>query len=153
MGYIEANLLPGEEIMYKTRLHPVVYLSAIVWFVLGLLVILFTPWGSFFSFAGVFLWLIAVLDGVTAWVRISNSEFAITNRRVLIKTGWISRRSLELLLAKIEGIGVDQGVLGRMLNFGSIVVRGTGGTKEPFKNIRAPLEFRRQVQERIPLGP
>jgi uncharacterized membrane protein YdbT with pleckstrin-like domain len=153
MGYIEANLLPGEEIMYKTRLHPVVYLSAIVWFVLGLLVILFTPWGSFVSFAGVFLWLIAVLDGVTAWVRISNSEFAITNRRVLIKTGWISRRSLELLLAKIEGIGVDQGVLGRMLNFGSIVVRGTGGTKEPFKNIRAPLEFRRQVQERIPLGP
>lgn len=153
MGYIESNLLPGEEVVYKARLHPIVYFSAIFWLLVGLVLIVFAPWVSIGTLLGVFLWLVAALEAFSAWLRIANSEFAVTNRRVLIKTGWISRRSLELILAKIEGIGVEQGGFGRIFNFGTIVVRGTGGTKEPFKNIRAPLEFRREVQERIPLGP
>lgn len=64
--------------------------------------------------------------------------------------GFIRRHSLELLLTKVEGIGVDQSILGRLLRFGTIIVTGTGGTKENFKNISQPMEFRKQVQAKVP---
>jgi uncharacterized membrane protein YdbT with pleckstrin-like domain len=80
------------------------------------------------------------------WIRASSSEFAITNKRVLIKVGLVRRHSLELLLQKVEGIGVDQSILGRILGYGTITVSGVGGTKEAFRMISSPLEFRRQVQ-------
>ena len=79
----------------------------------------------------------------------ANSEFAVTNKRVLIKTGWIRRHSLEILLSKIEGIRVEQDVLGRMWDYGTIVVSGTGGSKEPFHRIAEPMLFRRRVQDQI----
>jgi uncharacterized membrane protein YdbT with pleckstrin-like domain len=76
-------------------------------------------------------------------------EMGVTNKRVITKSGILSRRTLELLLTKVESIGVEEGILGRMLGYGTVVVRGTGGTPEPFKNIAHPLEFRRQVQQQI----
>src|SRR5258706_11991105 len=83
------------------------------------------------------------------WRARISSEFAVTNKRVLIKVGFIRRHSLELLLQKVEGIGVDQGIWGRAVDYGTIMVTGTGGTNEPFKNIAAPLEVRKQVQSRV----
>jgi uncharacterized membrane protein YdbT with pleckstrin-like domain len=74
---------------------------------------------------------------------------AVTNRRVLIKTGMVSRRTLDLMLARVESIGVEETAFGRMLGYGSVVVRGTGGTPEPFRRIAHPQEFRRAVQEQI----
>jgi hypothetical protein len=59
----------------------------------------------------------------------------------------LRRKTIELLLPKIESVSVDQGLMGRMFDYGTIVVRGTGGTAEPFKTVRSPLEFRRQVQQ------
>jgi uncharacterized membrane protein YdbT with pleckstrin-like domain len=68
---------------------------------------------------------------------------------VLIKIGFIQRHSLEVLLHKVEGIGVNQSIFGRILGFGTITVTGTGGTKETFDLIAAPLEFRKQVQANL----
>lgn len=84
-----------------------------------------------------------------AYITHKTSEFAVTDRRVVIKVGWIQRRTLETMLNKVEGIGVDQSIMGRMLGYGTITVTGTGGTKEPFTNIANPLEFRRQVQAQV----
>lgn len=75
------------------------------------------------------------------------SEFAITNKRIIIKVGLISRRTLEMNLNKIESVNVDQGILGRILGYGTIVVIGTGGTREPFASISNPIEFRKRFQE------
>lgn len=74
---------------------------------------------------------------------------AVTNKRVSIKIGMVSRNTTEMMLTKIESIGVHQSVIGRMLNFGTIIIRGTGGTPEPFPKIGHPLEFRRQVQQQL----
>jgi len=98
---------------------------------------------------GALFLLLAILTGIASFIRYSTSEFGITNKRVLAKVGFIRRNSLEVLLSKVEGIQVNQGILGRILGFGSIVVSGTGGTKDPFHKISAPLEFRRRVQEQI----
>jgi uncharacterized membrane protein YdbT with pleckstrin-like domain len=142
MGYVENNLLPNEEITYQARLHWIIYaLPAVVFVIAVLLVLSGGGW-----IAGTVLGVIAFVLFLPPWIKASSSEFAITNRRVLIKVGLIRRHSLELLLQKVEGIGVDQGILGRILGYGTITVAGVGGTKEAFRMISNPLEFRRQVQ-------
>ena len=141
MGYIEQNLVAGETVVYRARLHWIIFL----WPIILLLIALF----SFMSRngAGGFFLIVGLIWGVSSYINSTSSEFGVTNRRVLIKVGFIRRHSLELLLPKVEGIAVDQGILGRILGYGTIIVTGTGGTKEPFRNIAAPMEFRKMVQQ------
>ena len=75
-----------------------------------------------------------------------SSEFAVTNKRVIFKLGVLTTRSVELLLPKVEGIAVTQSMAGRIFGFGAIVVSGSGGTQEPFRDIQSPLAFRQAVQ-------
>jgi uncharacterized membrane protein YdbT with pleckstrin-like domain len=77
----------------------------------------------------------------------ATDEFVITNKRVIIKTGLISRRTFEMNHSKIESVNVDQGILGRILGYGTIRIVGSGGTKEIFPRINRPLTFRKKFQE------
>ena len=76
-------------------------------------------------------------------------EFTVTSKRVVIKTGVIARKTLEMNLSRIESVNINQSILGRLLNYGSIIIIGTGGSKETFHNIKMPLEFRKQFQQLI----
>jgi uncharacterized membrane protein YdbT with pleckstrin-like domain len=117
--YVNNNLIKNEQVEFETGYH----------------------WIIFFNFRALLTLFIApMLD------RFSD-EFAITNRRVIMKTGLISRKTLEMNLSKIESVNVDQSILGRMLGYGSIKIIGTGGTTEEFRNIREPLTFRKKFQE------
>ena len=100
------------------------------------------------SFVPIFF-LIAIIWAASAFIRFKTAEFGITNKRVLVKVGFIRRTSLETLLTKVEGIQINQGIMGRILNYGTIIVKGTGGTSNPFHKIEAPFEFRKKVQEQI----
>ncbi|HME41023.1 MAG TPA: PH domain-containing protein [Steroidobacteraceae bacterium] len=142
MGYVESNLLPNEQITYRARLHGIIYgLPATV-----LAAAVLTALGGGGWIAGAAIGAVGLVLLVPPWIRSVSSEFAVTDKRVLIKVGLIRRHSIELLLQKVEGIGVDQGILGRILGYGTITVSGVGGTKEAFRMISNPLEFRRQVQ-------
>jgi uncharacterized membrane protein YdbT with pleckstrin-like domain len=143
MGYVEANLMSGEQVVHQTRLHWLMYFWPIVLTIVGLLMLLGVPK------LGVIVLALAALLGVTVFITVHNAEFAVTNKRVIMKTGWLNRRSLELLLSKIESIAVDQGVAGKLWGYGTIILSGTGGSHEPFQNITDPFEFRKQVQEQI----
>lgn len=142
MGYVDSNLLPNEQVTYRARLHRIIYLVPVC----ALIIALGVGVASGSWIAGGILAVIGLLLLVPPWIRSISSEFAVTNKRVLVKVGLIRRHSLELLLQKVEGIGVDQGILGRILGYGTITVSGTGGTREAFRMIADPLEFRRQVQ-------
>ena len=76
-----------------------------------------------------------------------SDEFAITNRRLIIKTGLISRKTFEMNLSKIESVNIEQTVLGRILGYGTIIIVGSVGTREIFPSIKNPLEFRKKFQE------
>jgi uncharacterized membrane protein YdbT with pleckstrin-like domain len=141
MGFVDRNLLPNEQVTYRARLSRVIYFFPVCLIVLAVLVAI-QGWHQT-------AWVIAALGLILLtppWIRSISSEFAVTNKRVVIKVGLVRRHSLELLLQKVEGIGVDQGILGRILDYGTITVSGTGGTREAFRTISRPLEFRRQVQ-------
>ena len=82
-----------------------------------------------------------------AWIRVRSTEIAITNRRVIAKFGFIDRHTVEINLEKVEALRVDQGVLGRMLNYGTIHITGAGTSVAPMPDIADPLVFRRKFME------
>ncbi len=161
MSYIDKSLVDGETVLYRARQHWIVLLwPALVAACIGLIGVGFLVVGvvpslrphGFSGAAGIagFLLFLAGLGllGI-AIVKRNATEIAVTSRRVLIKTGIVNRRTLELLLVRIESIGVNEPPLGRMLGFGTVILRGTGGTPEQFDRIASPLEFRKQVQSQV----
>lgn len=156
MSYVEQNLTPGEQVIYETGLHWIALFWPVFFAALFALPGLSTLLGSFTlrgeNAAGAVIaglvWLIAggvfVLLG---YLSRKATEIAVTNKRIVVKAGLLNRKTFELLLSKVESIGVEEGLMGRWLGYGSAVVRGTGGTPERFKNVVLPQEFRRQVQQ------
>ncbi|MEO8524803.1 MAG: PH domain-containing protein [Caldimonas sp.] len=146
MSYIDRNLIEGEKVVYRTRLHWLIFLWPILFTVIVLLpgawLLANGSWQQFF-----WVPLVAALFVLLPpFVRRQSSDFAVTNKRVMMKSGVFTTRSVELLLNKIEAIAVNQPLLGRMFGYGDIVVTGSGGTREAFSHIQSPLEFRRAVQ-------
>lgn len=142
--YIESRLLPDEQVLYQARLHWITLVPIPMVFFLFSLVGLTHSVGYFLSL----LWL-PLAAGVPAYITYTTSEFALTDRRVLVKVGWIRRRSLEVFLTKVESVTVDQGIEGRIFDYGTIGVTGTGGTHEAFRRIASPFEFYKGVQAQI----
>ncbi len=161
MSYIEKHLISGETIQYQTSLHRIVMLNhaglSLFFVVVGIALVVFSgstrrP-GESHSFALIWIALAAfavatVLLGVGILKR-SATEMAVTNKRVIVKMGLATRRTIEILLPRIESIAVEESALGRVLGYGTVIVRGTGGTPEVFEKIAHPLEFREQVQSQI----
>jgi uncharacterized membrane protein YdbT with pleckstrin-like domain len=149
MSYVDSQLLPNEAILYRARLHRSLYTVSFVFGAMALVAVIFAVGQPSVWWVALAFGVVTALTFVSSWFRSSSSEFAVTDKRVIIKVGLVRRRTLETMLGKVEGIGVDQSLMGRMLGFGTIVVTGTGGTKEEFDRIANPLEFRRQVQAAI----
>ena len=140
MGYIDSNLLSDEKVVYRARLHRIIFWKPCALVLLGIIFFFLQP------IIGMIVAAIGLLALIGPVIDYATSEFGVTSKRVIIKVGFLRRRTLELLLRHVEAISVDQSVLGRMLNYGSITLTGTGGVKELFDNISNPLEFRRRIQ-------
>jgi uncharacterized membrane protein YdbT with pleckstrin-like domain len=146
MSYIDRNLIAGERVVYRTRLHWLVLVMPVLFVVVVLLPLAwFLANGAWRNLAWVPL-AVGLLVLLPAIVKRQSSDFAVTNKRVMLKAGVFTTHSVELLLNKIEAIAVNQGFGGRVFGYGDIVVTGSGGTREAFTLIQAPLAFRRAVQ-------
>jgi uncharacterized membrane protein YdbT with pleckstrin-like domain len=150
MSYLDDHLLDGEQIVYRARLHWTIFGIAIAVVLLGAaLAIVLSIYAPEYWYLGAVLGGIGLLLAIGPAINYTSSEFAVTNKRVLSKTGFIERESDETLLSKVEGIGVDQGIVGRLLGFGTVTIVGTGGTEDSFPRISQPLELRRQIQNQV----
>jgi uncharacterized membrane protein YdbT with pleckstrin-like domain len=149
VGYVERHLLADERVLYKTRLHWVLYLKPLLvtLFGVGLTVALAQmpdpPWlwylGLAVTMAGALWW-------AARWIELRTSEFAVTSMRLIFKVGLVARYTTELQLSKVESISVTQSLPGRMLNYGNLTVTGTGNTREVFARVHDPVSFRNEVQ-------
>jgi uncharacterized membrane protein YdbT with pleckstrin-like domain len=164
LSYAEKHLIQGETIEYETKLHWIVMLGhagLTAFFVLAGAALLVFSWNtrhSADSHSTILVWIAlaaflvaAILLGV-GLVKRNATVMAITNKIVVVKTGLASRRTVELLLSRIESVVVEEPAMGRMLGYGTVIIRGTGGTPETFDKIAHPLEFRAQVQSQISSG-
>lgn len=161
MSYIQDNLQPNEKVILSARVHPAVFLAPIVAFIAGVICLVNmltrvnpTPGtgdttGLIWLIGSVFFFLYAIKLVIQATVIILTTEFAITNRRVIAKSGFIRRHTVEILLSKIESVTLNQNILGRLLNFGNVTVTGTGGTRETFKVIAGPVAVRSKINQII----
>jgi uncharacterized membrane protein YdbT with pleckstrin-like domain len=152
VGYAEKVLQPGETIAYRARLHWIVYLGGIVLVVAAVILALLAvalPGGHAVRLGLLLAALIALILGLfqmlRAWFVVANTEIIVTNRRLIYKTGFIARDTVEMNLDKVESVLVEQTLLGRMLDFGRVVVRGVGSGLEPIDRIAAPLELHRNI--------
>jgi uncharacterized membrane protein YdbT with pleckstrin-like domain len=138
------KLVVGEEVVYRSKLHWVVFLRPLI-----LVPFIFS--GSkggiwYFSFM-IVVWEILEL------INFDSSVFILTNKRILTRgVGLASKTSSEILSTKVETIDVNRGILGSILNYGTITVRGTGGTKKKLRTIGKPHEFVEKVQEQIAIA-
>jgi uncharacterized membrane protein YdbT with pleckstrin-like domain len=140
MGYVEDNVLPNERVTYRAHLSRMLFVLPACIAIIGV-ALCYWSW-----MAGAAALFVAAVIGIQRYIHYTSSEFAVTDRRVIIKVGVLRRRTLEMQLAKIEAVAVDQGVMGRIFGYGDIAVTGTGGTNERFAGIGDPLAFRRAVQ-------
>ena len=156
MSYVDEHLLPGERVVYRARQHWSIFGASITLAILAVAVFavlqLLDLWPDARLIVPPLLLAVAAVLAVGPALRYIGSEYAVTDKRVVVKLGLIQRESDETLLSKVEAIGVDQTVWGRMFGFGTVSIVGTGGTRETFDHIAAPLEFRRQVQGQIVAG-
>jgi uncharacterized membrane protein YdbT with pleckstrin-like domain len=155
MSYVKKVLLPGEILVYETGLHWLVYGRAILLLVAGSALAIGTlalTGGQIASSgpeaalaAAGLLGVVGFLAYVGAAIRRASTELAVTDQRVIYKSGIISRHTLEMNRSKVESVDVDQSILGRIFGYGTVVLRGTGGSSEPMAAISAPLAFRSHI--------
>jgi uncharacterized membrane protein YdbT with pleckstrin-like domain len=151
MKYVTRVLQPDETVVHQSHLHPLIFLPALLWLALAV-AFLVAAWMlsdqiqqlAALIGAGVF-GIFALISGLRAWIRRITTELAITDRRVIYKSGLLSRHTLEMNRSKVESVDVDQSILGRMFGFGTIILRGTGGSLEPMRMISDPLVFRSHI--------
>jgi uncharacterized membrane protein YdbT with pleckstrin-like domain len=153
MRYVDEVLQPGETIRRVTSVSRVGFLPGLfLWIVALLLLIFISPWSQGSAAIALVGW-IAVLAAfvvgagllIKHWWRRFTTEVAVTDRRVICKVGFIKRRTFEMHMDKVESVDVDQTVMGRLLNYGDISIRGTGETMETLRMIDHPLQFRNHV--------
>jgi len=152
--YIDEILQPGERVLYSTNEHWMFFLPAIAaWIVAVAFLVL---WRLVTADALMLVCLaLAAVAGLaalywtaTAWFHRWTTETDVTNMRVVHKTGFIKRRTFEMSLDKVESVDVNQSILGRIMNYGDVTVRGVGEGAETIKTIAAPLEFRNSITAR-----
>lgn len=129
-AYINNALIGDEKVVYEAKVSLWSLFPKIAF---GLCLLPF--WGI-----GLLFWISALIDYMT-------TEVAFTNKRVIAKFGFISRRTVELSLSKLESLQVDQGILGRIFDFGTLVVSGAGNPQAPIPGISEPMKFRRNLME------
>jgi membrane protein YdbS with pleckstrin-like domain len=154
MSSFSQDLMEGERIVRRAHVAWVIYLPALLVLVLAAAVTIFLlqeghDGREVARIAGPFLALCALFLALRAWARRGSARFAVTTKRVFIRQGFIRQRSTEILLSQVEGISVTQGFWARLLDYGTVVIEGTGGDAEPYQRIASPLAFRRAVQEQI----
>lgn len=163
MGYVDRHLLDGEQVVYRTRRHWIIFTLPALVFVASIAFLIAlghydsrslraTSLSPLFAHSGAIavalmgITLLTLIHPLLIWL---SAEYAVTDKRVLIKTGIVERDSLETLLSKIESIVIRQDLRGRLFGYGTVVITGTGGTNDSFPLIDNPTEFRRQVQMQI----
>jgi uncharacterized membrane protein YdbT with pleckstrin-like domain len=147
MSYTNDTLTSNEKVGYFGSIHWAIYIGTIIWFIIGLMASIS---GGGFTVIPIFT--IIVFLFLKAFLTQRTSEFAITTKRVIMKTGLIKRRSVEYMLAKVETINVNQSLFGRLFNYGTVFVCGTGGSKDGFKRVSDPLKFQRKFQQAVELS-
>jgi len=149
VAYYHKILQPDETVLAVGRLHWTIYGHALLlWLLAAIALVAARTQASFelpLEFVAAALFVIGVFAFLRAWIIRKTTEVVVTSRRIIFKRGVLARHTEEMNIAKVETVDVDQGVWGRILGYGTVVVRGTGGGWEPLRRLAAPLTIRNAI--------
>jgi uncharacterized membrane protein YdbT with pleckstrin-like domain len=152
--YIDQVLQPGENVRYSTNAHWIFYLPAIAAWISAVFLFLLSRTTTTEGVvllclsAAAVVAILALYWTLKAWFHRSTTETDVTNMRVVHKSGFINRKTFEISLDKVESVDVNQSILGRILNYGDVTIRGVGEGVETIETIASPLEFRNHITAR-----
>jgi uncharacterized membrane protein YdbT with pleckstrin-like domain len=148
-SYLERVLQPGETVRHVATLHWILYVPGFLVLAASLCFLFLARWvergEGFWLAVSAVLAIVAILWIFQAWFKRWITEIAVTDRRVIYKTGFIRRDTSEMQMDKVESVKVDQPFWGRIFDYGTVIVRGTGTGFEPLKTIASPIELRNQI--------
>lgn len=145
LEYINNNLQSDEQILFIGKVHWYVYVPAVLFVVIGL--IFFSIY--YLRVFGIIIFILAAFKFIEAWIFKAYTELAITNKRTIAKVGFIKRTVMELNNNKVESINFTQSVFGRIFDFGTIIIHGTGGGKNIIPSISHPIQFKNMATQII----
>ncbi len=149
MRYVEEVLQPGEKILFASTIHWLIYVPAILLLIAAIVAAFWAGSGSeVWRWISLLCFALALLSAARAWFKRWTTEIAVTDRRVIYKRGFIRRHTIEMHMDKVESVDVSQSVLGRILDYGDVLVRGTGVGFEPLQMIESPIALRNAVTAR-----
>ncbi|MHC1782512.1 MAG: PH domain-containing protein [Anaerolineaceae bacterium] len=157
MSYIKDRLQPGEEIHHTVRISPAVFLSPFFFFFLSLVAVIISveqariytenaaALAVLFFLLAVFLFSGSILGALLAAARMLTTVLAVTDRRVVGRTGLFHRRPLDLSLTDIQGVEVKQNIFGRLFRAGTLTIMGKDGIRFSFKGIKDPIGVKSKI--------
>ncbi len=145
MGYIQNNLMAGEKVVHEAKQHSIIYTGPIIIALLSFLVFLIPAEPLVVVCIAIVIWAFAIGWAISIY---GGRQYVVTTNRLIFKRGIINRNSHELLLKKCEGVQVDQSILGRMLDYGTVNVT-TGEVSNSYKYISHPMKFTTKIHEQI----
>jgi len=152
MSYVQRVLQPGETVRHVASIHWIVYSPGTLMLILALLVLIY---GEIFAERMIFwqipagiLAVFGLFLLVPEWFAWWTTEIAVTTQRVIYKTGLIRRKTKEMHMDKVESVEVDQSILGRLLDYGTVSIIGTGESVERLQKIARPIELRNSITVR-----
>lgn len=121
MGYVDKMLGSQERVILEFKIHWIRFIFPVL-----------------LSFA---------IIGIPSLIRLLYTQYVLTDKRVILKTGFISRHTEELRLKKIETVEIRQGIIGRILGYGNIYITGTGTSYVLFDAVFNPMAVKRQIED------
>ena len=154
--FIEQHLMPGERLLASGGIHSVVViipaLALLAAVILGLIGLDRGQQGFPLIIGSAVLGVVLTLVVIARMIRRATTEFGLTDKRLVIKSGWVTTNVEEMPLGKVEAIRVEQGIVGKLFGFGSLVAVGSGGTQRTYENIADPFGFYKRVQQQVALA-
>ncbi len=159
MRYYKKVLQPKEAVKYVGKLHWIIYGRAVFWLFLAIAafvsILLFYNSDNYASgnvnlqeallILPPILVLIAILTFIPAWIIRMTTEIVVTDKRVIHKIGLFSRATEEMNISQVETVDVHQSILGRILGYGAVFIRGSGSGWEPLRMVASPLQMRNAI--------
>lgn len=148
MSYIDNNLLPNEQILFRTKKHFIIFFIPVVWTILALIAAMYMYDNPILSKLYWLPWIIAVVFWGYAWLEYQFSDFAVTDKRIMMREGFFTRHTNEMRIATISQVNVEQTLVGQLLNYGTVSINAFGAY-DVYTLIAKPTQFQRMVNARI----
>ena len=147
MSYVQKSLLPDETILFRTGKHLIIFYVPAIWAVIA--IVFYFAHNPLVNKIAIVPAILMLVTGFNQWLIYITAEFAITNKRIIMREGFFFRHMTELRLSTVSNMTVNQSLVGQMLGYGTLVVSPFGGVNDVFSEIAYPFEFQKAAQMQL----